>query len=158
MTLNFRNYWRKLLITGNSRTALLCSGYDNDECLGAKMVHLSRQINTLRQRMEDENQESLSIIWKIIILLTFHISTSLNCVTLHVGFISSKTQFQLHAGIFRGQIWDFCPSRRWPFDTRSVTESPCIIQDIFVMDRVQSNGSFRMVLQMSSWSTSCWNI
>ena len=28
------------------------------------MLHLSRQINTLRQRMEDENLERRSIIWK----------------------------------------------------------------------------------------------
>ena len=36
------------------------------------MVHLSRQINTLRQRVEDENLERCSIIWRIIIYLTFH--------------------------------------------------------------------------------------
>ena len=34
------------------------------EALGAKMLHLSRQINTLRQRVEDENLERRSIIWK----------------------------------------------------------------------------------------------
>jgi hypothetical protein len=28
------------------------------------MLHLSRQINTLRQRVEDENLERRSIIWK----------------------------------------------------------------------------------------------
>ena len=39
-------------------------GYDNDEALGAKMLHLSRQSNTLRQRVEDENLERRSIIWK----------------------------------------------------------------------------------------------
>ena len=33
-----------------------------------------------------------------------------------------------------------------------------IIQDIFVMDRVQPNGSDRMVLHMSSRSTSCWSM
>jgi hypothetical protein len=36
------------------------------------MGHLSRQINTLRQRVEDENLERCSIIWGIIIYLTFH--------------------------------------------------------------------------------------
>jgi hypothetical protein len=35
-----------------------------DEALGAKMLHLSRQINTLRQRVENENLERRSIIWK----------------------------------------------------------------------------------------------
>jgi len=42
----------------------LCLGYDDDEALGAKMLHLSRKINTLRQRVEDENLERRSIIWK----------------------------------------------------------------------------------------------
>ena len=28
----------------------LCLGYDNDEALGAKMLHLSRQINTLEAK------------------------------------------------------------------------------------------------------------
>jgi hypothetical protein len=72
--------------------------------------------------------------------------------------LPAQTQFQLHAGIFRGQFWDFCPSRRWSFDTRSVTESPHIIQDIFVMDWVQPSGSYRMALQMSSRSTSGWSM
>ena len=36
------------------------------------MVLLSRHINTLRQRVEDENLKRCSIIWRIIIYLTFH--------------------------------------------------------------------------------------
>jgi hypothetical protein len=47
-----------------SGTVFLCLCYDNDESSGVKMVHLSRQIDTLRQRVEDENLERCSIIWR----------------------------------------------------------------------------------------------
>jgi hypothetical protein len=54
--------WQRFNIKITLFLALL--GYDNDEALGTKMLHLSRQINTLRQRVEDENLERRSIICK----------------------------------------------------------------------------------------------
>ena len=50
------NCWKFLTVF------FLSLGYDNDEALGAKILHLSRQINTLSQRVEDENLDRALII------------------------------------------------------------------------------------------------
>ena len=88
-------------------------------------------------------------------LMTFHILTRLSCVTLHVGFTSSNSVSATMQEYLESNSEIFVHQED---DARSVTESPHIIQDIFVMDRVQPNGSYRMLLQMSSRSTSCWSM
>ncbi|CAC5404090.1 unnamed protein product [Mytilus coruscus] len=39
-------------------------GCDNEEALAAKMLHLSKKVNTLKQRVEEENFERRKTIWK----------------------------------------------------------------------------------------------
>ena len=108
----------------------LCLGYDNDEALGPTMLHLSRQINTLRQRMENENLERRSIIWKSPDFphLDETELRNITCGVYQLKLSSSYMQeyLEVNSEIFVHQ----------EDDTRSVTESPHIIQDIFVMDRV----------------------
>jgi hypothetical protein len=116
------------------------------------MLHLSRQINTLRQRMEDENLERRFIIWKSPDFphLDETELRNITCGVYQLKLSSSYMQeyLEVNSEIFVHQ----------EDDTRSVTESPHIIQDIFVIDRVHPNGSYRMVLQMSSRNTSCWSM
>ncbi|CAC5377200.1 unnamed protein product [Mytilus coruscus] len=42
----------------------LSPGCDNEEVLAAKMLHLSKNVNTLKQRVEEENFERRKTIWK----------------------------------------------------------------------------------------------
>ncbi|CAC5380893.1 unnamed protein product [Mytilus coruscus] len=42
----------------------LSPGCDNEEALAAKMLHLSKKVNTLKQRVEEENFERRKTIWK----------------------------------------------------------------------------------------------
>ena len=123
------------------------------------MLHLSRQINTLRQRVEDENLERCSFIWKSPdnCLADFpHLDETelrnITCGVYQLKLNSSYMQEYLEGNseIFVHQEDDHL--------IRVRLESPHIIQDIFVMDRVQPNGSYHMVLQMSSRSTSCWSM
>ena len=97
------------------------------------MGHLSRQINTLRQRVEDENLERCSIIWRIIIYLTFHNFDepelrNITCGVFQLRLSSSYMQEYLEGNseIFVHQEDDHL-IRVWLH----------IILDIFVMDRVQ---------------------
>lgn len=39
----------------NKYLSPLATGQDNDEALAAKMLHFSHRINTLKQKVEDEN-------------------------------------------------------------------------------------------------------
>ena len=39
-------------------------GQDKDEALAAKMLHLSQKVNTLKQRVEDDNLGMRTAIWK----------------------------------------------------------------------------------------------
>ncbi|CAG2245126.1 unnamed protein product [Mytilus edulis] len=42
----------------------LSPGCDNEEALAAKMLYLSKRVNTLKQRVEEENLERRKTIWK----------------------------------------------------------------------------------------------
>jgi hypothetical protein len=57
------------------------------------MLHLSRQINTLRQRVEDENLERRSIIWKNPdnCLADFRHLDETKLRNINVGFTSSNS-------------------------------------------------------------------
>jgi hypothetical protein len=39
-------------------------GCDEDQAIAAKMLHLSKKVNELKQRVEAENMEKRTIIWK----------------------------------------------------------------------------------------------
>ena len=122
------------------------------------MLYLSRQINTLRQRVEDENLERRSIIWKSPdnCLADFpHLDeTELHNIT--CGVYQLKLSSSYMQEYLEGNSEIFVHQDDHLIRVR--LESPHIIQDIFVMDRVQPNPSYRMVLQMSSRSTSCWSM
>ncbi|VDI47386.1 Hypothetical predicted protein [Mytilus galloprovincialis] len=42
----------------------LSPGCDNEEALASKMLHLSKRVYTLKQRVEEENLERRKTIWK----------------------------------------------------------------------------------------------
>ena len=123
------------------------------------MLYLSRQINTLRQRMEVENLERRSIIWKSPdnCLADFpHLDeTELRNITCGVYQLKLSSSYMQEYLEGNSEIFVHQEDDRL---IRFRLEAPHIIPDIFVMDRVQPNGSYRMVLQMLSRSTSCWSM
>jgi hypothetical protein len=104
------------------------------------------------QRMEDENLERRFIIWKSPDFphLDETELRNITCGVYQLKLSSSYMQeyLEVNSEIFVHQ----------EDDTRSVTESPHIIQDIFVIDRVHPNGSYRMVLVGSHSSIALWSL
>ena len=60
--MEFRNFW--VFAFYDIHNSCLLTGQSNDEALAAKMLHLSQKVNTLKQRVEDENLGKRTAIWK----------------------------------------------------------------------------------------------
>jgi hypothetical protein len=97
------------------------------------MVLLSRHINTLRQRVEDENLKRCSIIWRIIIYLTFHNFDETELRNITCGVFQLRLSSSLMQEYLEGNSEIFVHQE----DDHLIRVRLHIIQDIFVMDRVQ---------------------
>nr|XP_022331291.1 uncharacterized protein LOC111129298 [Crassostrea virginica] len=59
-----RDYVFIMCAIANKYLPPLSTGQENDEALAAKMLHLSQKVNTLKQRVEDENLGKRTAKWK----------------------------------------------------------------------------------------------
>ena len=106
--------------------------------------------------MEDENLERRSIIWKSPdnCLADFPHLDEAELRNITCGVYQLKLNSSYMQEYLEGNSEIFVHQE----DDHLIRVRLQSIQDIFDMDRVQPNPNYRMVLQMSSRSTSCWSM
>lgn len=144
----FRRYL-KPLSSGNE---------DEDQALGAKMLYLSKQVNQLKEQVEEQHLDRRSVCWKEVSevmdfpQLDEERLRELTCGSYQLRLSSSYAQEHIE-----GDCAIHTHRRGWSFEN-SHAEQAHIIKNIPTLDKVWRRGHYCLVLQVSGWCASCWYV